>query len=104
VSPWLLNKYALGIKKGAVFAYPTDTIWGLGCHPENQQAVNRILAIKNRPFDKGMILLSNCIDHCSPFIDQDYFHQQYQQISSEDKLFRITKISGEKALNQRAHT
>ncbi len=85
MSPWLLNKYALSIKKGAVFAYPTDTIWGLGCHPENHQAVGRILSIKNRSFDKGMILLSNLIDYCQHFIDQEYFQQHYQQISTPEK-------------------
>ncbi len=67
-----------------MFAYPTDTIWGLGCHPENHQAVERILSIKNRPFDKGMILLSNNIDYCQHFIDQEYFQQHYQQISSPE--------------------
>jgi L-threonylcarbamoyladenylate synthase len=85
VSPWLLNKYAVNIKKGAVFAYPTDTIWGLGCHPESQQAVSRILSVKKRPFDKGMILLSNCIDYCQHFIDQDYFQNHFSEISIAEK-------------------
>jgi L-threonylcarbamoyladenylate synthase len=80
VSSWLLNKYALQIKKGAVFAYPTDTIWGLGCDPENAQAIQRILQIKNRSVSKGMILLANSIDYCTPYIDRDYFTQQREQI------------------------
>jgi L-threonylcarbamoyladenylate synthase len=86
VSPWLLNKYALSIKQGAIFAYPTDTIWGLGCHPQNQHAVRRILQIKNRPFDKGMILLSNRIEYCQTFIDHEYFQQQREHISAPEPL------------------
>jgi L-threonylcarbamoyladenylate synthase len=85
VSRWLLNKYALQIKKGAVFAYPTDTIWGLGCHPQNELAINRILQIKNRSESKGMILLSSHINYCAPYIDETYFQQHYEQISSAEK-------------------
>lgn len=86
MSPWLLNKYALAINQGAVFAYPTDTIWGLGCHPQLQHAAERILKIKNRPFDKGIILLSNRIDYCQGFIDEDYFQQQYRQICTPESV------------------
>ena len=84
MSHWLLNKYALDIAKGAVFAYPTDTIWGLGCHPDNPYAVKRILAIKQRPHDKGMILLSSHIDFCEPYIHAEYFQKQYHQIETPD--------------------
>lgn len=38
-------------------AYPTDTVWGLGCDPFNEGAVRRILALKGRPEDKGLILV-----------------------------------------------
>lgn len=42
---------------GGVIAYPTEGVWGLGCDPDNAQAVYRILAIKDRPMDKGLILI-----------------------------------------------
>ena len=38
-------------------AYPTDTVWGLGCDPFDEYAVRRILALKGRPEDKGLILV-----------------------------------------------
>jgi len=39
-------------------AYPTEAVYGLGCNPLNAQAVARIFALKNRPGDKGLILIA----------------------------------------------
>ncbi|CAA0116611.1 Threonylcarbamoyl-AMP synthase [BD1-7 clade bacterium] len=45
------------IRHGEVIAYPTETVWGLGCDPFCQQAVERLLYIKDRPVDKGLIMV-----------------------------------------------
>lgn len=42
------KKYIKKIQAGAVFIYPTDTIYGLGCDATNSKAVKRIRAIKQR--------------------------------------------------------
>lgn len=42
---------------GGVLAYPTEAVYGLGCDPFNQQAVERILALKQRSVDQGLIVL-----------------------------------------------
>jgi len=44
---------------GGVFAYPTEAVFGLGCDPDNQDAVMRLLAIKQRPVNKGLILIAS---------------------------------------------
>ena len=45
------------LQQGGVIAYPTEGVWGLGCHPFKLAAVTKILTIKQRPSSKGFILL-----------------------------------------------
>jgi L-threonylcarbamoyladenylate synthase len=45
------------LRQGGIILYPTDTIWGLGCDPTNEVAVNRIFKIKSRDENKGLIIL-----------------------------------------------
>jgi len=45
-------------KCGGIFAYPTEAVYGLGCNPDNQKAVQYLLAIKKRPIEKGLILVA----------------------------------------------
>ena len=68
MSPWALNRFVRAVSHGAVFAYPTDTVWGLGCHPLIASAVLRLLDIKNRPPEKGLILLASRLEQCLPFL------------------------------------
>lgn len=43
--------------RGGVIAYPTEGVFGLGCLPDDIDAVARILAIKQRNPSKGLILI-----------------------------------------------
>jgi L-threonylcarbamoyladenylate synthase len=49
---------AHAIRIGGVVAYPTEAVFGLGCDPLNETAVDRLLALKQRPRDKGLILIA----------------------------------------------
>ncbi len=71
MGPWTLNRIIHATARGAIVGYPTDTIWGFGCHPLIEPAVMRILRIKNRSPDKGLILLSSRIEYCAPYLDVD---------------------------------
>ena len=34
--------------RGGIVAYPTDTVYGLGCDPSNSRAVKRVMAVKGK--------------------------------------------------------
>lgn len=56
------------IKHGAIFIYPTDTIYGLGCDATNEEAVNIIKEIKYRDKDKPISVIAPSVawikKHC----------------------------------------
>ncbi|VAW50931.1 Hypothetical YciO protein, TsaC/YrdC paralog [hydrothermal vent metagenome] len=56
------------IKIGGIIAYPTDTIYGLGCDPYNACAIDNLNAIKQRPTNKSFILLAGSIQQIEPLL------------------------------------
>ena len=54
--PWHIKRAVQIIRNGGVIAYPTEAVWGLGCDPWNRKAVERLLSLKSRAVDKGVIL------------------------------------------------
>lgn len=61
---------AATVSDGGVIGYPTEAVWGLGCDPFNQEAVKKILHLKNRPMSKGLILVAASISQLD-FLLQD---------------------------------
>lgn len=45
------------LKEGGVIAYPCDTVWGIGCDATNSAAIKKLIAIKGRAPEKGIIAL-----------------------------------------------
>jgi L-threonylcarbamoyladenylate synthase len=45
------------LKEGGLILYPTDTVWGIGCDATNEQAVQKVYALKKRLDEKAMIVL-----------------------------------------------
>lgn len=57
------------VRSGGIAAYPTEAVWGLGCDPFDEGAVHRLLAIKQRPVEKGLILVAATLEQLRPVID-----------------------------------
>jgi len=56
--------------QGGIIAYPTEAVWGLGCIPENLEGVRRILSLKNRSVDRGVILVAADISQFDVYLEE----------------------------------
>lgn len=57
------------LTKGGIIAYVTDTVWGLGCLPDNEKAVQKIYDVKKREAQKPLILMSNEIYNLLEYVE-----------------------------------
>ena len=73
------------LNAGGVIAYPTEGVWGLGCLWTDDAAIKEILRLKQRPLEKGMIILCSQLSDIEAYllplsaahiqqIQQDYPH------------------------------
>ena len=62
-------------QQGGILAYPTEAVFGLGCDPDNKEAIERLLSLKARPADKGLILLAGNYSQLLPYIDESKIPQ-----------------------------
>ena len=56
------------LKRGGVIAYPTEGVWGLGCDPFDPSAVAKLLQLKQRDVNKGLILVAATIEQFEPYL------------------------------------
>lgn len=59
------------LKRGGLIAYPTEAVWGLGCDPFDDDAVQRLFEAKQRPEAKGLILIAASLTQLESLIDLD---------------------------------
>ncbi len=64
--PYRIHRAADCMRRGGIIAYPTEGVWGLGCDPFNEGAVHRLLQIKQRPIEKGLILAAGKLRQIDP--------------------------------------
>ncbi len=64
------------LKSGNVIAYPTEGVFGVGCDPDNPDAIKKLLSLKERPADKGLILIAASYQQILPYIDESVLDKQ----------------------------
>ncbi|SFU68815.1 L-threonylcarbamoyladenylate synthase [Halomonas korlensis] len=64
-----LDAAVTALREGGVIAYPTEAVWGLGCDPDSDVALTRLLRLKRRDPSKGMILVAASIDQFAPWLE-----------------------------------
>jgi len=67
---WQLHRAVFVLRRGGIVAYPTEGVYGLGCDPLDPGAVLRLLALKSRPMDKGLILIAADFSRLRPYLDE----------------------------------
>lgn len=85
MSPWRLKQIARHLERGALIAYPTDTIWGFGCSPLSPRAVKQLQQLKQRAPNKGLILLSSELAYLKPYIDDITFNLYNSQLTAKTR-------------------
>ena len=65
---WRVRRAARVLRAGGVIAYPTEAVYGLGCDPFDASAVLRVLALKRRAPDRGLIVIAADADALRPLL------------------------------------
>ena len=73
-----ISEAASILNDGGVILYPTDTIWGLGCDMNNEEALDKIFRIKNRPRNSPLILLVSSMDMLRNYTE--YIHPRLENL------------------------
>ena len=63
----LIGRVVEELKKGGVLAYPTDTVYGIGCDIFSKSAVERIYRIKGRDKKKPLSFICEDLKHISQY-------------------------------------
>lgn len=77
------------LRLGGVLAYPSESVWGLGCDAFNTSAIERIFELKSRPEHKGLIVLTDSTAKVAPLL------QDLPQELQSDVLQKLQKANDE---------
>lgn len=61
-SPFKIRLAAETLAAGGIVCHPTEAVWGLACLPDNPDAVARLIALKQRDPEKGLILVADKVE------------------------------------------
>ena len=79
ISETELNKVIKALTDGQVIAYPTEAVFGVGCDPDNQQAIALLLALKQREKSKGLILIAADYQQLLPYVDDSMLSAEQRE-------------------------
>ncbi len=89
-----LRQFSSMFHAGGVFAYPTESVYGLGCDPWNEEATSHLLTLKQRDIEKGVILIAANLEQLLPFLKlTDHSMQQCLQMPQSQAVTWIAPVS-----------
>lgn len=63
-----LVQVARFLRLGGVLAYPSESVWGMGCDAFDECAIRQVLYLKSRTKDKGLIVLTDSVQKILPLL------------------------------------
>ncbi|MCR3756015.1 MAG: threonylcarbamoyl-AMP synthase [Sodalis sp. Psp] len=64
-----ITSLVVALRQQKIIAYPTEAVFSLGCDPDSENAVQALLALKQRPWQKGFILVAANYTQLTRYID-----------------------------------
>lgn len=61
---------AAHLKRGGLVAYPAEACYGIGCLPRHAHALRKLIRLKKRPQNKGMIVIGNSLPQLRPLLQR----------------------------------
>ncbi|MFK7854549.1 MAG: L-threonylcarbamoyladenylate synthase [Granulosicoccus sp.] len=91
-----MQKAIDAVRTGGIIAYPTEGVYGLGCDPHNQVALQRIIDLKGRDSHKGFIIVASSQGQLAGFMApvQDDWQTQFDQAWPGPVTFIVPAIEG----------
>ena len=71
-----VQRAVVALNNKEVIAYPTEAVFGVGCDPDSEEAVMNLLALKQRPVGKGLILIAASFEQLQPYIDDSMLSEE----------------------------
>lgn len=65
----VLKTAVTALEQGFLIAYPTEAVFGIGCDPDSELAVHQLLELKQRPIEKGLILVAASPKQLESYVD-----------------------------------
>ena len=56
------------MQQGLLIAYPTESVYGLGCDPKQPAALEKLIQLKQRNPEKGLILIASRFEQLIPYL------------------------------------
>ena len=76
-----IERAAAALRRGDVVACPTEAVYGFSCDPGNREAFAKLLALKERPLEHGVLLIGADFPQLQKHIDLSAI--------SEDRLAEV---------------
>ncbi len=57
------------LKDGGIVIFPTDTVFGIGCRLDNEEALKRLFKIRNRPKEKAVLAVVNSVEMAKEYVE-----------------------------------